>query len=54
MAQGGGGRRRDGHGIDADVRSEADVQRLVDAAVDAYGRIDVMWANAGFRNQASA
>ena len=33
--------------VDADVRSEADMQRLVDAAVDAYGRIDVMWANAG-------
>jgi NAD(P)-dependent dehydrogenase (short-subunit alcohol dehydrogenase family) len=33
--------------IDADVRIEADMQRLVDAAIDAYGRIDVMWANAG-------
>jgi NAD(P)-dependent dehydrogenase (short-subunit alcohol dehydrogenase family) len=34
-------------GIDADVRIEAEIQRLVDAAIDTYGRIDVMWANAG-------
>lgn len=34
-------------GIDADVRVEADMERLVAAAVDAFGRIDVMWANAG-------
>ncbi|MBE1551934.1 hypothetical protein GGC64_006021 [Mycobacterium sp. OAS707] len=33
--------------IDADVRVEADMKRLVEAAIDAYGRIDVMWANAG-------
>lgn len=33
--------------VDADVRTEADMKRLVDAAIDAYGRIDVMWANAG-------
>src|SRR5687768_11116959 len=33
--------------IDADVRSEADVAALVEGAVAAYGRIDVMWANAG-------
>jgi NAD(P)-dependent dehydrogenase (short-subunit alcohol dehydrogenase family) len=32
---------------DADVRQEADMQRLVAETVDAYGRIDVMWANAG-------
>lgn len=31
----------------ADVRVEADMERLVAEAVDAYGRIDVMWANAG-------
>jgi NAD(P)-dependent dehydrogenase (short-subunit alcohol dehydrogenase family) len=31
----------------ADVRVEADMERLVTEAVDAYGRIDVMWANAG-------
>lgn len=32
---------------DADVRAEADMERLVAETVDAYGRIDVMWANAG-------
>ena len=34
-------------GITADVRSEADMQRLVHTAVDTYGRLDVMHANAG-------
>ncbi|GAB92274.1 SDR family NAD(P)-dependent oxidoreductase [Gordonia rhizosphera] len=34
-------------GIDADVRIEADMSALVSTAVDSYGRIDVMWANAG-------
>jgi NAD(P)-dependent dehydrogenase (short-subunit alcohol dehydrogenase family) len=34
-------------GLDADVRVEADVEHLVAEAVDAFGRIDVMWANAG-------
>ena len=34
-------------GIDADVRSEADMERLVGTAVDTFGRIDVMFANAG-------
>jgi NAD(P)-dependent dehydrogenase (short-subunit alcohol dehydrogenase family) len=34
-------------GLDIDVRCEADIQRLVDATVGEYGRIDVMWANAG-------
>src|SRR4051794_15743064 len=33
--------------IDADVRSEADMDRLVRAAVDGFGRLDVMHANAG-------
>lgn len=33
--------------LNVDVRHEADVQRLVDRTVQAYGRIDVMWANAG-------
>lgn len=33
--------------VDADVRIEADMKRLVDTAIDAHGRIDVMWANAG-------
>lgn len=34
-------------GIDADVRVEADMERLVDETTRAFGRIDVMWANAG-------
>jgi NAD(P)-dependent dehydrogenase (short-subunit alcohol dehydrogenase family) len=34
-------------GIDADVRVEADIERLVGEAVERFGRIDVMWANAG-------
>lgn len=34
-------------GTDADVRAEADIERLVSEALDAYGRIDVMWGNAG-------
>ena len=34
-------------GMDADVRIEADMKRLVEAAIESYGRIDVMWANAG-------
>jgi NAD(P)-dependent dehydrogenase (short-subunit alcohol dehydrogenase family) len=33
--------------IDADVRIEADMERLVGTAVEAFDRIDVMWANAG-------
>jgi NAD(P)-dependent dehydrogenase (short-subunit alcohol dehydrogenase family) len=34
-------------GIDADVREEDDIERLVATAVENFGRIDVMWANAG-------
>jgi NAD(P)-dependent dehydrogenase (short-subunit alcohol dehydrogenase family) len=34
-------------GLDADVRKEADMERLVATTVEAYGRIDVMWGNAG-------
>ena len=34
-------------GIDADVRSESDMERLVRTTVDTFGRIDVMFANAG-------
>jgi NAD(P)-dependent dehydrogenase (short-subunit alcohol dehydrogenase family) len=34
-------------GVDADVRREDDMVRLVEEAVNAFGRIDVMWANAG-------
>ena len=33
--------------IHADVRSESDMKVLVETAVDTYGRIDVMYANAG-------
>ncbi|WP_174183783.1 SDR family NAD(P)-dependent oxidoreductase [Nocardia barduliensis] len=33
--------------LDADVRIEADMKRLVDTTTTSYGRIDVMWANAG-------
>jgi NAD(P)-dependent dehydrogenase (short-subunit alcohol dehydrogenase family) len=33
--------------IDADVRQEGDVERLITTAVDTFGRIDVAWANAG-------
>ena len=35
------------HGLDADVRVEAEVERLVGEAIDNFGRVDVMWANAG-------
>lgn len=34
-------------GIDADVRDESDMDGLVATTVDTYGRIDVMWGNAG-------
>lgn len=34
-------------GIDADVRIEADMERLVATTVDKFGRVDVMWGNAG-------
>jgi NAD(P)-dependent dehydrogenase (short-subunit alcohol dehydrogenase family) len=34
-------------GIDADVRQEGDIERLVATAVGSFGGIDVMWANAG-------
>ncbi|MGV0793260.1 SDR family NAD(P)-dependent oxidoreductase [Mycolicibacterium sp. XJ1819] len=33
--------------MDADVRVEADMQRLVDRTIERFGRIDVMWGNAG-------
>ncbi|MET7773952.1 SDR family oxidoreductase [Nocardia sp. NPDC005366] len=33
--------------VDADVRVEGDMNRVVVRAVETYGRIDVMWANAG-------
>jgi NAD(P)-dependent dehydrogenase (short-subunit alcohol dehydrogenase family) len=34
-------------GIDADVRIEADMERLVATTVEHFGRVDVMWGNAG-------
>ncbi|MFI5041735.1 MAG: SDR family NAD(P)-dependent oxidoreductase [Acidimicrobiales bacterium] len=34
-------------GIDADVRIEADMERLVVTAVETFGRLDIMHANAG-------
>jgi NAD(P)-dependent dehydrogenase (short-subunit alcohol dehydrogenase family) len=34
--------------IDADVRSESDMQRAVDATVESFGRIDVVANNAGY------
>lgn len=34
-------------GFDADVRNEGDIENLVTQTIDAFGRIDVMWANAG-------
>jgi NAD(P)-dependent dehydrogenase (short-subunit alcohol dehydrogenase family) len=33
--------------VDADVRLEDDMERLVAETIEACGRIDVMWANAG-------
>jgi NAD(P)-dependent dehydrogenase (short-subunit alcohol dehydrogenase family) len=34
--------------VDADVRSESDMQRAVDATVESFGRIDVVANNAGY------
>jgi NAD(P)-dependent dehydrogenase (short-subunit alcohol dehydrogenase family) len=34
-------------GLDADVRDETSMGRLVNETVNSFGRIDVMWANAG-------
>lgn len=33
--------------VDADVRKEADMQRLVAETISTFGRVDIMWANAG-------
>jgi NAD(P)-dependent dehydrogenase (short-subunit alcohol dehydrogenase family) len=33
--------------VDGDVTDEGDMSRLVRSTVDAFGRIDVMWSNAG-------
>lgn len=37
----------DAFGIHADVRSEADMERLTETAVDHFGRVDIVFANAG-------
>ena len=37
----------DATAIDADVRIEDDMKRLVQTTVDTFGHIDVMWGNAG-------
>jgi len=38
-------------GIDADVSKIADLQRLIDAAVKAFGRLDIMVNNAGIETR---
>src|SRR5437588_13130166 len=40
-------------GVEADVSKVADVQRLIEAAVDAFGHIDVMVNNAGIETRTS-
>ena len=40
-------------GVDADVSQPADLQKLVDAAVDKFGRLDIMVNNAGVETRTS-
>jgi glucose 1-dehydrogenase len=40
-------------GVEADVSKVDDLQRLVDAAVDAFGRVDIMVNNAGVETRTS-
>ena len=40
-------------GIDADVSNIADLQRLIDATVKAFGRLDIMVNNAGIETRTS-
>jgi NAD(P)-dependent dehydrogenase (short-subunit alcohol dehydrogenase family) len=40
-------------GVDADVSKIADLQRLIDATVKAFGRLDIMVNNAGIETRTS-
>ncbi len=40
-------------GVEADVSKPADLQRLIDAAVKAFGRVDIMVNNAGIETRTS-
>jgi glucose 1-dehydrogenase len=40
-------------GVDADVSKVADLQQLIDAAVKAFGRVDIMVNNAGIETRTS-